>query len=239
MGVNRIVLDESVNRDFLALKKIQNSIGDKIELIANAICYKNCIYRMFHYNQMSCDSMTVTNDASINYYSHKCIMKRYENIANILKLSWIRPEDIKYYTDIGIHFFKLQGRQAVLQGDPVRAVECYFKESYDGDLLELLDMFMPTSNFRVFVDNKSLNGFILPYIKNDNFCSSDCKNCNYCESFAKKAIDLKKAKEITEYAQDFYTEYDQFSKLIHSDLPGIKVEKAKKKDKIKGFNFGK
>ena len=52
MGAYRIVPDESLNRDFAALKRIQKTFGDGVEVIANQICDQNCIYRMFHYNMI-------------------------------------------------------------------------------------------------------------------------------------------------------------------------------------------
>lgn len=214
MGVERIVPEEAINRDFGTLKSIVDVFGDKVEVITNVVCHKECIYRLFHYNQMSSDSVNITSEASANYYSHKCMNRRYEDISNIMKLSWIRPEDIKCYTEIGINYFKLQGRQAVLKGDPVRVVESYFKESFDGNLMELLDMFSPTNSFTIYVDNKKLDGFIEPFFKQDNFCKHNCTACRYCESFARKAIDYDKAQEIVELSRKFYKEYDPYSKLL-------------------------
>lgn len=116
LGVDKIVIDESINRDFEMLKRIRNAFGEKVEVITNVICHKNCIYEMFHHNQTSHDDGIRSGDSSATYYSHRCMMKRSENFANIMKLAWIRPEDLKYYTGIGINYFKLQGRQAILKG---------------------------------------------------------------------------------------------------------------------------
>jgi collagenase-like PrtC family protease len=132
-------------------------------------------------------------------------------------MTWVRPEDIKYYTGIGIHYFKLQGRQAVLKGDPVRAVESYFKESFDGDALELFDMFSPTSTFRVSISNKSLEGFIKPFLKQgENFCKRDCDHCKYCETFANEHLDRQKFEELKQMIHEFYDGYDQFKQLLDS-----------------------
>ena len=171
---------------------------------------------MFHYNQIATDSVKVPDKASSNYYNHRCVLRRYENAANLLKLSWIRPEDIKYYTDIGIQYFKIQGRNHVLKGDAVKALGYYFKGSYDGDLLELLNLFNPTGSFKVSIDNKSLDGFLEPYFREENFCNSDCGNCNYCENFARKCIDIKKTEEVYHMADEFYSGYDQFKQLLDS-----------------------
>ncbi len=209
MGIDMIVLDESINREFDTLKRIRNAFGEKVELITNVICHKNCVYELFHHNQVSHDKGDKSGP-SVNYYSHRCMMKRCESVANLMKLAWIRPEDIKYYTGIGINYFKLQGRQAVLKGDPVRAVRCYMEESYQGNLIELLDMFSPTNSFKVFLDNKKLDGYIKPYVENPGFCKNDCINCRYCDTFVEKCLDAKKTKETFDMAAQFYTEFDDF-----------------------------
>jgi len=219
MGVDRIVADESVNRDFQSLKRIRNAFGEKVELIVNAICHKNCIYRAFHYNQMSSDSIVIANEKSLDYYPNRCLMQRYQTVSDLLKLTWIRPEDIHYYTEIGINYFKLQGRQAVIKGDPLRAVEAYFKESYDGELFELLDMFDPTSSFRVKVENKRLDGFIKPFANttgNESFCKNECEKCQYCDNFTRKAIDSEDAKKVFQLAENFFDQCDTYDKMLVS-----------------------
>ncbi len=213
-GVDRIVLEESINRDFHTLKRIKEAFGDRVEVIANVVCFKDCIYRAFHYNQMSSDSVKVINDVSRTYYSHRCIMKRYENIANLLKLSWIRPEDIHFYTEIGINYFKLQGRQAVLKGDPVKAVEAYFKGDYQGNLMELLDMFSPTNTFSVYLNNKKLDGFIDMFVKKENFCRHSCEKCRYCDGFATQSINCEETEKTMKLAKNFYEEYDLFKQKV-------------------------
>lgn len=214
-GVERIVADESINRDFFTLKRIRKVFGDKIEIIINPICHKNCIYRMFHYNQIGGDSLDHSNDVSINFYEHRCVLQRHESISNFLKLCWVRPEDIKYYTNIGINYFKLQGRHLMLTGgDPIRTVKAYFDESFEGDLMDLIYMFAPMNSFKILIDNKKLDGFIKPYYEVENFCKNECTSCNYCENFARKCIDFEKAAGVIRLADEFYSSYDQFRKMI-------------------------
>lgn len=216
LGFDRIVADESINRDFQTLKRIRETFGDKLEIIVNTICHKDCPYRMFHYNQVASDSISVSSKASSNYYSHRCMLRRYESPSNFLKLSWVRPEDIRYYTGIGVHYFKLQGRQAVLKGNPVQAVEFYFKESYNGNLLDLLEIFGPHSKFRINIDNRSLDGFLEPYYQQDYFCKHDCRHCKHCDLYAKKAIVPGEVKKVYENTKQFFDQYDQFKKELNS-----------------------
>jgi len=214
MGLKRIVVDEALNRDFRELKRIKEAFDGDIEVIINSICAKDCTQRMFHYNQISTDSVEVRSQASTEYYPHRCLLRRYDDIGNILRLTWIRPEDIKYYTQTGIRYFKFQGRHTVAKGDPARAVEAYFAASHDGDLMELLDLFNPTSNFRVNIDNKKLDDFILPFYQNEYFCTSDCDNCRYCSTFAQRVINADEVRQLSRDAGEFFKQYDPFQELI-------------------------
>lgn len=212
LGTERIVLDESINRDFDTLKSITGSVNSEVEIIVNVICHKNCIYRMFHSNQASHDNLI--GNQSVTYYSHRCMLKRIEEVGNLMRMNWVRPEDLKYYSQIGIKYFKIQGRQAVHNGDPVRVAESYMKEYYDGNLMELLDCFSPTNAFQIHMDNRKLDGFIKPYIENPNFCKNDCTRCNYCDKYALNSVNCNEAKKVFSHAKEFYAQYDQFNNLI-------------------------
>ncbi|MCP4164185.1 MAG: hypothetical protein GY760_29340, partial [Deltaproteobacteria bacterium] len=162
LGLKRIVVDESINRDFNSLKDIGNLYDGEVEIIVNPICLKDCIYRTFHYNQIGFDSTDNYNKISHNFYEHRCIMQRHDKISNILRSCWIRPEDLNYYEDSKIYYFKLQGRQSVLHGDPLKTLKAYFDMSYDGDLMEFIQLFHKMNSFNIKLDNRKLDGFLKP-----------------------------------------------------------------------------
>jgi collagenase-like PrtC family protease len=215
-GVDRIVVDESLNRDFANLKRIREAFGEKTEIIINSMCYRECIYRMFHYNQTSHDSVDSENQSILTFYNHKCMLKRAEDPANFLKLCWVRPEDIKYYSGIGVNYYKIQGRHTVVKGNPLRVMEAYFKESYDGDLIDFMELFGSPYSFKIHLDNKLLDGYIKPFYENPGFCNRDCQNCGYCKSFVKKCTDFDEAQKINSLAVKFYTENDKYSDMLNS-----------------------
>lgn len=222
LGVDSVVVDESVNRDFSLLKKMAKTM--KIELIANSLCLKDCIFRAHHYNQTAHASLLNDDDQIITYYNHRCMLTRSQKDENILKLCWIRPEDIHFYNDIGIHYFKLQGRHTVAKGNPVEAVKCYMERSYDGNLIDLLEMFNSPYQFKVGLDNKKLNGFIDPFTVT-SFCDSDCNNCNYCKKFLKDHYDTADFKNINNLAIRFYNDMDEYK--IELDKLSQKKEETK------------
>ena len=210
IGADKIVLDESINRNFSALESITNAFGDNIEIIVNVICHKNCIYEMFHHNQTSHDINCEINKKSVTYYSHRCMMKRCESPETILKLAWIRPEDINYYVNVGLSYFKIQGRQASVYGDVYKTVKAYMQGWYDGDLMRLLDCFMPTNSFQSQIDNRKLDNFLKPFVNGKHICKDDCTSCHYCETYMNKHFDVNSIKEKNETANMFYQNYDEF-----------------------------
>jgi collagenase-like PrtC family protease len=226
-GVERIVLDESITRDFRTLRRIGEVFGDGVEIIVNPICLKDCVYRMFHYNEITGDSLGRTNDAGVNFYEHRCVLQRNSKISNLLRMCFVRPEDLNYYTDAGIRYFKLQGRHLVLKGDAVRTAKAYLDESYDGDFMDLQYLFHSQNSFRIDFDNKKLDGFIKPYVKIDGFCKRDCEKCGYCEKFARKIIDYEKAAEVIRSAEHFYAEFDAFNQMMEGVKQRETIEKPR------------
>ncbi len=210
LGVDKIVLDESINRNFKVLKDIIKAYGEEIEIIVNVICYSGCVYRQFHYNSYCFDDADTTPD--FNYYKIRCNQRMINDPSIYIKNSWIRPEDIKFYYDIGIKYFKLHGRDMIMNANPCKAVEYYFKESFNGNLWELIMLFVSGNAPTVKIDNKKLDGFINPFLQNENFCRNLCNECYYCDGYVKKAIDKGNLNVIKNFVNSDY--FDTFSKEI-------------------------
>jgi len=206
LGAQSIVLDESINRDFETLMAINQACGEELELIVNVICHKNCIYENFHHNQTSHDCDCNNDKKSVQYYSYKCMLQRVEKPENLLKLAWIRPEDLHYYVAMGYKRFKIQGRQAATHGDVLKAAEMYMMESYHGNLMILLDCFMPTNSFTVDFDNDKLSDFLKPFAEKRFVCKNNCESCNYCFKYMCKHFDIDKINEIFSLAKEFYSD---------------------------------
>jgi collagenase-like PrtC family protease len=213
LGAERIVVDESIARDFRVLKSIVAAFGDKVEIIANSVCQQDCTYRIFHYNQIAGDSVGPTSGISCTFYRHRCALRTHKDPSTLLKAAWIRPEDLKYYEDIGIEYFKLQGRQAVATGDPVRTVQSYINGSYDGDLVELLFMFSPTNQLQVKLDNRKLDGFLKPFVEHDHFCPKNCEEHSYCNRFAEKVLEGTGVDKIFRAGSQFLIQNDPFKTI--------------------------
>lgn len=189
LGIKRIVLDEDVFKEFDTLKSIRKVFSGDLEIIINSFCVNDCPYKMFHYNSFSHSHI---NRDECSYFSSRC---RYLHIGpdNYMKLNWIRPEDIHYYDDIGISYFKLQGRTNVFTGNPAKAVTHYIEEHYDGDLISLLELFSSDRPLMIagcIIDNSKLDGFFEKFVNDPGFCTKICSECGYCKGFAEKSIDV-------------------------------------------------
>lgn len=214
MGADRIVLDEAVVRRFDLIRSIAAAFGPRVEVIANSLCHKDCIYRAYHYNQTGHDSLERPDGSIRSYYNHKCMLRRAQGAEEWLKLCWIRPEDIPWYNQAGIHYFKLQGRHTVAKGDPVRAAECYFSQRYDGNLIDLLELFGCPYELKPSLDNRSLDGFLKPFVDRPDFCASDCARCGYCASVAKRCMPTPETGRLMAMSKEFYTEFDPYAALL-------------------------
>jgi collagenase-like PrtC family protease len=225
-GMERMVVDPDVTRDFRVLRNICKVFGDGVEIIINNVCYKNCPYKMFHYNHEAHRTPANTSQTITEYYFNRCSLQKAGSIENPIRLNWIRPEDLHFYKEVGISHLKVQGRQNVLQGDVVKALTQYIEEDYDGNLFDLITIFAPYNAFQPYIDNKKLDGFVQRFFDHPDCCQNVCDSCHYCLDYAKKSMDTEKAAEINRQALEFYQKYDEYTKAIHtSEKENVKVKK--------------
>lgn len=212
LGIKRIVLDEDIYRRFDILKNIRKVYSGDIEIILNSFCVNDCPYKMFHYNSFSHSHV---HKDKYNYFSSRC-SGIHIGADNYMKLNWIRPEDIHYYTGIGINYFKLQGRTNVFDGNPAKAVTHYIEEYYDGDLVSLLELFSdskPLAIAQSAIDNRKLDGFFDRFVNDPGFCTKICSECSYCSGYADACISSFD-KTIMEIMKPVY-------KTVMDEFPGI------------------
>jgi hypothetical protein len=237
LGMERIVVDPDVTRDFRTLRNICRVFGSGVEIIINNVCYKNCAYKMFHYNHESHCTPLNTTQTVTDYFFNRCSMQKAGSLENVVRLNWIRPEDLKYYQEVGIFYLKIQGRQNVLQGDVVKALTYYMDGDYQGNLFDLITIFAPYNAFQPYIDNKKLDGFVRKFFEDPDFCRNVCDSCNYCLGYAQKSMDQESAEQINKRALAFYRDYDEYSKMIRQE-ENPKVKKLFSKDElVEEFNF--
>lgn len=212
LGVERYVVEPSIVREFDILKNMVKKSDGKMEIIINDKCMKNCPYKIFHYNQTAHDN----DERAESYYFMNCGMRKSHNLQWYLNLNWVRPEDIHLYEELGIKYYKVEGREFVLKGDVVRLLEAYIKESFDGNLLELLHIFAPyDTEHQPYIDNKSLDGFVDAFYNNKVHCKQMCDSCGHCKRFMQKSYNFPDG--LGNIAYDFYYGKNKFLQKLYTE----------------------
>lgn len=183
LGADRLVLKEDICRDFNLIKKIADTVKLPIEVVANCHCQFDCPLRAFHYNSIAHYIEDGTNYYK-GFYTDIC---ENRNNNEILKIRWIRPEDIKYYEEAGVTYFKIIGRTYAKETDLIRTCKAYINRSFSGNYIELLNNFPKNVKVGLNLDNRKLDGFIDYFLNNKSNCNVNCGTvCNYCISYFEK-----------------------------------------------------
>lgn len=196
LGASTIALPEELSRKIPLMESINKIRDIKTEVIINTMCLYNCPYKNFHYNSLS--HMKDVREF-MEYYTYSCSYIKNSSVEEYLKMPWIRPEDIKIYEEIGVDYFKIIGRERVQKMNLLKMLQYYCMRQYEGNLLELIYGFSKSEKYRVYIDNKMLDGYIHKF-KEKDFCEGMCeyKNCTYCKEYTKKAIHIMSRSPINE-----------------------------------------
>ena len=222
LGADSLTLSEiDLNRDFKKLRMIRRYTKLNLRLIANNSCSLHCPMESFHSNYSSHASQSFQKNISlIDYFMRFCRFRMLLNPEEIIKAGWIRPEDVKYYEDIGIDNLKLVDRRIDTQLI-LKIHNAYIAREYKGNLIDLF----PAFNTRNYIDSKDtlriLTKYLDPFANNifklknafklvintnfridnrklnnfleyfvNNKCDFDCQSCGYCERVAKEVVEL-------------------------------------------------
>ncbi|MBD3316516.1 MAG: peptidase U32 [Chitinivibrionales bacterium] len=127
------------NRDFGLLERIRKAVSCELQLIANASCLIDCAYEPTHMQLLSNSSRA--GDANQGFCLDYCILhcsrSRLKDPAHYIRSTWIRPEDLRIYEDLGYHYFKILERSCPAEL-LLKRVAAYAQRSFDGNLLELV-----------------------------------------------------------------------------------------------------
>ena len=201
LGVNSVVMAKDTNRDFKLLRNILKNKGElSIKLLCTTPCIFKCSDLIYHMNFSSIQDNKLKNSYQmtgkvIPHTAVRCQMRRLKNPVEFIKSPWIRPEDLDYYNKIGIEYFKIDGRDKT-EDYNLEVINAYMNEEYDGNLLYLMQNYYPKNSLEFLTIDKLpnfklLNNFINYFYNEGNPCNEGCQNCNYCENWKEKAIQIK------------------------------------------------
>lgn len=216
-GASVVTPDVAINRDLAMLKRIHEQAGLELKVMVNEGCLHKCPYRKYHFNAISHISENAAFlghglsmeefKAQCNVVAGKtffgmCGVEIAEDHSQILKSGWIRPEDQRRYADIA-SFFKISGRTVATKA-VLRMVRAYMEESYEGDLMDIMD-----SSLRVqsLLNGLSVNNQALGeerFFDHVIGCNRDCGACGYCSDLADKLVVFGVESSIKETDKDFF-----------------------------------
>ncbi|MEM2738864.1 MAG: U32 family peptidase [Candidatus Bathyarchaeia archaeon] len=239
LGASRLTLSEDVNRCFSLIKLIRENVKVELEVIANNGCLLKCPFRTYHNTITAHVSQNIISDSiGFTYKPYpfmRCTLERLSNHKEIIKAPWFRPEDVKYYSMLGIDYIKIAGR-GLPERDLLKLVEAYLSGGYDGDIYALIDnsymhfcwdMFDTTAEplppLKISIDNRSLDGWYEYFVNNNPPCLIGCGDCNYCGTIAEKVV------KTDPHVEKMYIE--RIKKIIGkitSTKPPIKIQQSDK-----------
>jgi collagenase-like PrtC family protease len=201
LGATVIHLDPQVNRDFRRIKAIRKSVGCRLSLVVNEGCLLSCPIRQYHSNMISHSGESIRGRYYVDYCYYRCSLMKMHDAAEHLRSPWIRPEDLAVYEELGIDLFKVAGREKMEEGpsshtDWIEMVAKAYHTRHCQDVARLLVGIQPPYTLRgeepepvaVHIDSAALNGFLRFF--QDDHCSLDCSQCDYCGNWARRAVKI-------------------------------------------------
>ncbi|MDD4156429.1 MAG: U32 family peptidase [Candidatus Cloacimonetes bacterium] len=182
-GCSSVVFDRTINRNIHFLKSI-TKYSDNYSLLVNSICLFDCPLQQYHANEngfrSSLNDIEIDEELYCNQYCNSTLKAQQ---YNILKSTWIRPEDISRYEEIGVKNFKIQGR--TLESDVlISIIRSYLlRKTSDNRLFHIfpgLEYDFPELNNKLLNTKIDDLNFIDYFFNNKLNCSTDCNSCNHC-----------------------------------------------------------
>lgn len=222
MGADSIVLSEEITRDFKTMEAIRKAVDCKLVVIANPGCLYGCPRSYYHANVMTHGSQGGHESEGflVDHCYFSCTMEKVTNPVELVKIRWIRPEDVEDYEMAGIDSLKIIDRYKTTEA-LMSYLKAYTERRYDGNIIDLLNLpkkkaFLPANikyivrdeyintqklmefaditDFSVsehlVLDNRLIPENFLSFFKTKDCASSDCTDCGFCELVMKRALTL-------------------------------------------------
>ncbi len=220
MGADGIVLSEEINRDFKTLEAIRKAVDCRLILIANPGCLYGCPRSYYHANVMTHGSQGghPSEGFLVDQCYFSCTMEKMRSPVELVKIRWIRPEDVEDYEMAGIDALKIIDRYKTT-GTLLGYLDAYRARRFEGNIVELLNLprkkaFLPanikyimrdeyinTTKLSEFsditdypvseclkLDNTKIPANFLSFFKTKECRSSDCNECGFCGLVAGRAV---------------------------------------------------
>ena len=211
LGARTIILEEA-NRDFRLIRGLVR-LGAEVEILVNQSCLPSCPYRGHHLNTSSLASQVGAPCPTFEYPLLECGLEYVRDPSKLVSGIFVRPEDLEVYEEVGVHRFKVSGRNRSTDW-LVRCARAYAARSYPGDLADILSLVQvkgPLSALRradrpadgeaartladafsgladLSIDNRAFPPDFLRHISGVDCEHTTCDACGYCRSVAQRVM---------------------------------------------------
>lgn len=171
------------DRDYLKMfSDWCNEHGKKLCMLVNSACLRFCPVQIYHDNSL-CHAKEDYHDVEmeLQFPMRLCgrVFMKPGNEAELLKMSWIRPEDIQYYAPF-VSVMKLATRAVE---HPETMIKAYAEGHYEGDLMDCIGARQRgfTIDNTAFPDDWVESGIAQK-------CAMNCTNCGKCNNVLSKVM---------------------------------------------------
>jgi collagenase-like PrtC family protease len=225
MGADAIVLSEEINRDFKTIEAIRRAVDCRLILIANPGCLYGCPRSFYHANVMTHGSQGGHESEGflVDQCYFSCTMEKMKDPVELVKIRWIRPEDVEDYEMAGVDALKIIDRYKTTE-TLLGYMRAYTERRYDGNIVDLLNLprkkaFLPANikyilrdeyinttklmefaditdfpiSETLILDNTRIPANFLSFFKSKDCATSDCGECGFCALVSKRALTVDEA----------------------------------------------
>ncbi len=216
-GADTLVLEEA-NRDRGLLTGLVD-LGARVEVLVNQTCIHDCPFRFHHLSTSSLASQEGVPGPWFEYPLLQCGLEMVKDPVKLVSGIFVRPEDLSALEELGVHRFKISGRNHPTEW-LLRAARAYSDRRYPGNLLDVLSYVQyrgPRGALRrlhargdapevvgplsaafealgeMELDNRAFpSGFLKRVLATD--CGrTRCSDCGYCAQVARRVIRIRGA----------------------------------------------
>ena len=179
-------LQRDLQRDLDHVRQMRlwcDANGKKLCMLANSGCLRFCPGQSFHDNLIAHCSEAEALEPVAGFNPHVCwnLYGKGEHAAEILKATWVRPEDLARYEGL-VDVVKLATRQ---HSHPQSVLGAYASGKWDGNLLDLLEPGFSPAFWPYYLDNRKIPTAFFDRVGQ---CRSGCTGCGYCEEILSQAL---------------------------------------------------
>lgn len=179
-------LQRDLQRDLGQVKQIRawcDEHGKKLCMLANSGCLRFCPGQSFHDNLIAHCAQAEQLEPVAGFNPHVCwrLYERRENWAEILKATWVRPEDLHHYEGL-VDVVKLATRQ---HSHPQSVLGAYISGQWTGNLLDLLEPGFSPAFAPYYLDNTRVPP---DFFEKTGRCKHGCEQCGYCEQVLEEIL---------------------------------------------------